>query len=96
MSARSFKLDKVRQGNITVLDQGRSVQLHSTIVAKIIDYNKIQLNSGGWLTVTTKTAINRFFELKGLNARISQNKGVWYVTVDNKVIEYNDNMIVEF
>jgi hypothetical protein len=82
MSARSFELNKRRQGNITV-EQDEScvgVELHGTVVAL---YDKqegtIVLRSGGWRTTTTKTAINRALTLLGFQAQVSQKKGVWYI-----------------
>lgn len=83
VSARSYVLDKRRQGNITVFnDDARiTVRLHST---NVLVYDKlartVKLNSGGWRTVTTKTAINRGLSLLGFDGlRISQVKGHWLI-----------------
>ena len=93
MSARSYTLDKRRQGNITVFnDDARiTVRLHNTDIVVYDKLSKVtRLTSGGWRTVTTKTAINRFFSLMGLTHRVSQVKGEWYLDA----LEFRDNMSV--
>lgn len=96
MSARSFVMGKVRQGNITVLDNGKKVKLHNTIIVEQLDYNQVKLNTNGWLTNTTKTAINRYFQLNNVKAYVSQEKFTWYVFINGQKLTYNDNMILTF
>lgn len=93
MSARSFTLNKVRQGNITVLNDGTAIQLHNTVVAKI-DNGAIIVNSGGWHTNTTKTAINRFLSLIGSDFGVMQKKGEWFLTNGKTTVPFTDNMKV--
>ena len=97
MSARSFTLNKRRQGNITVKrtnvdGEGEQVMiiLHSTAVITKQPGGEIILSTGGWRTVTTKTAINRGLELLGIKAHVSQRKGNWYVTVNGMEIEWKE------
>jgi hypothetical protein len=80
MSARSFTLDKKRQGNITVLNSvgSTSVLLHGHEVVKI-EADKIVLNSCGYNTNTTKTAINRALSLLNRNERINQKNFQWFI-----------------
>lgn len=56
------------------VDDGIAVQLHATDVVVIHPDNTYTLNTGGWYTVTTKARINEFSP-----ARVSSNKGIWYV-----------------
>lgn len=64
MSTRDFVIHgtKSRFGNVTIVKDNThvGVKLHSTIVARMNLVTKtIQLNSGGWDTVTTRSAMNR-------------------------------------
>lgn len=99
MSARSFDINKInkKQSNIRVLnDHGHlSVVLHSTEVVKVID-NEVFLNTGGYKTVTTKTAINRALEQLGKPLKVYSKKGKWYVYnyYLKYDVEFNDNMKV--
>jgi hypothetical protein len=101
MSARSFTLDKRRQGNITIdrLDDGGIlVKLHGHIVVSIDAWRyTIRLDSCGYRTATTKTAINRALELYGITNRVYQSKGKWYLTdIGVKGIDFEDNMVLYF
>ena len=67
MSARSFDLNKTKKfGNVKITSTPDEivVTLHQT---DVVVYNKkngsIRLNSGGWRTNTTKTAINNALSL---------------------------------
>lgn len=51
-----------------------SIRLHQTDIIVINSDNTYTLNSGGWLSMTTKARMNEFAPV-----RISQNKGVWYL-----------------
>ena len=81
MSARSFDINVTRkQSNIQVTknDSGISVLLHGHKIANCC-FNVITLDSCGWKTPTTKTAINRALEQFGRSERVSQVKGQWFV-----------------
>jgi hypothetical protein len=96
MSARSFKIDVTRkQSNIQVIksDSKIDVKLHNTIVFSA-DKGVITLNSGGYRTVTTKTAINRAFSQLNLAYGVLQKKGQWFVSKrgQTELIEFNDGM----
>lgn len=82
MSARSFTLDKKRQRNITVINHPdiRYIKLHNThVVTHNMCNNTIYLNTGGYYTSTTKTAMNRYLKLINSDVRIIQEKGQWYL-----------------
>lgn len=96
MSARSFDLNgNKRQGNITILnrDNTREVVLHSTVVVSI-QPNQIVLNSGGYRTNTTKTAINRALTQLDNPNRVVQIKGEWYLTDGVNKVEFFDNISI--
>ena len=83
---------KRKLANNTYLDKVEdyyTLRLHNTI---IIQYhlNKTVLNSGGYMTMTTKARLNEF-----TNFNIWQEKGVWYIRSNNgnwdKSIIFADN-----
>jgi hypothetical protein len=93
MSARSFDINgKMRQGNITVLNDQDvvAVILHNTTVMMFSKkLNKIKLTSGGWMTPTTKTAINNALsQLESIVGQsmpqVFQKKGEWFLTDGTK------------
>lgn len=63
-----------------------AIKLHQTDIL-IFTPNTVTLNSGGWLSVTTKERINRY-----TNAGISQKNGVWYMS-DGSL--FYDGMVVK-
>ena len=96
MSARSFDLNgNKRQDNITILN-GESIKevvLHTTVVVSI-QPNQIVLNSGGYRTNTTKTAINRALTQLDNSNRVVQIKGKWFLTDGVNKVEFFDNMAI--
>jgi len=53
------------------------VKLHNTDIGTIFANNTIILNSGGWMTFTTKDRMNKI--LNHTEFRIYQENGIWYV-----------------
>lgn len=98
MSAIKYNLNTTKkQGVIKVidLDGGRkAVDYRGTLVVSEVSYNQIKLNTNGWLTNTSKTAINRYFDLRNLPLRVAQEKFTWYVYFEGVKMQYNDNMII--
>jgi hypothetical protein len=97
MSARSFDLNKRRQGNITVNHDGMEffeIVLHNTSVFTRYTDGTVILNSGGWNTTTTKTAMNRAFDLFRMNARVWQSNFQWKVTFNGVTTNFHDGMEV--
>ena len=95
MSARSFTLNKRRQGNITVIDHEsiRYIKLHEThVITHNLSNQTIYINSGGYHTNTTKTAINRYLNLLGLDSRIIQVKRQWYLVSEFANIPFYDGI----
>ena len=69
--------DSKKLANNTYLLRGDNcfmIRLHQTDIITINSDDTYTLNSGGWLSMTTKSRMNEFSP-----ARISQNKGVWYL-----------------
>lgn len=98
MSARKFDISKSKKyGNVTVDNNDKyiSVILHLTEVIMLDKVeNKIYLSSGGWLTPTTKTAINNALrQLESFTGQpmpsVSQVKGRWFLS-DGQ--EFKDGM----
>lgn len=88
MSARTFDVNHPkRYGNVTVMLN--AVKLHQTIVAEKTEEG-IMLNSGGWRTATTKTAINNALRQWGYPDQIFQKNHRWYIGQT----EYFDGMII--
>jgi hypothetical protein len=97
MSARSFDINKTtKQSNIQVHHKENStyVTLHKTLVFSINKFGMIFLNSGGYRTNTTKTAINRAFSQLNINGQVSQVKGEWFVTFNGEKIPFKDEMVL--
>ena len=95
MSARSFNIDKTaKQSNIQVIKETKmlKVKLHNTFVFCLSEGGVIVLNSGGYRTNTTKTAINRAFSQLNIDGQVSQVKGEWYVTFNGDKLKFQDSM----
>jgi len=74
-----------------------SIQLYQTIVFTKTD-KTITLNSGGWLTNTTKQTINSALHQLGLgyNICLYQKAGHWLVQLPNRVVPFKDGMRVRY
>lgn len=70
------KIERKIENNtyVRTIENGVAIKLHTTDVVTILENGHQILNSGGWLSVTTKDRINSYS-----NAGISQRKGVWYM-----------------
>lgn len=94
---RLGKRDSKKLENNTYLvrreGEALAVRLHDTDVVTYFPDGRIQLNSGGWRTPTTKDRINKFAPVN-----LWQEKGQWFIgpSWDRSVIEaiYDDNMVI--
>lgn len=79
-------------GNTYLRKEGSQfiVKYHDTDIVKFIDDSKVELNTSGYLTPTTKNRLNDFSP-----ARISQKGGIWYVYSNGTKVAYHDGMIVD-
>ena len=93
MSARTFDIMKNKKfGNVTISHSVNhiSVVLHLTEVVRLDKVkNKIYLNTDGWKTATTKTAINNALrQLESFTGQqipsVFQKKGEWFLSDGTK------------
>lgn len=72
------KVARPIENNTRVVSRGEdfAVQLHDTDVVTFHKDGSVTLDSGGWLTVTTKDRMNRYLGDRG---RIGSDRGVWFV-----------------
>lgn len=83
------KISRTVANNTTVRigeNGGAIIKLHDTDIVTIGTKGRVKLDSGGWLSVTTKERINRY-----TNASISQRQGVWYM---NDGSLFYDGMVI--
>jgi len=67
------------------------VTYHNTEIV-IFDSNKIILNSGGWLTPTTKTRMNQASNQFDLGYTVKQREGNWYVYHNRLIHPFKDGI----
>lgn len=79
--------------NIYTLNGFIYVKYHSTDVASFND-STIILNSGGWLSNTTKDRMNQASNQFGLNYRVFQKDYNWYVDYKGDTIPFSDKMVL--
>lgn len=79
---------------IATVDGVTSVTYHATTVVKWDKWG-IVLDSGGWRTATTKTRMNQAANQFGLEFRVYQEKGEWYVdTPHDSGMQFSDGMVI--
>jgi len=83
----SYKTEVRSEGGYTI------VKLYDTDILKI-NSDEIILNSGGFLTKSTKDRLNDFSKEKGLEYNVFQRDKVWYVSFRGKTIPFYDNMVL--
>jgi hypothetical protein len=98
-----FENPKLRQKGNTKVSQGSgkelTVRLHDTDIVKILANGDIQLNSGGWLTPTTKRRMNEASDELELYYNVYAKKGEWFVdtrgrNTPDKTFEFFDGVII--
>lgn len=81
---------------VTVPGQGRMYSYHRTAVVVVREDKTIRLDSGGWRTATTKTAMNQASNQDCLGFRVFAKNGDWFVNWQDRDIEYRDGMVLDF
>ena len=76
-------------------DEGVNYIYHKTAVVKRYFDGRIKLNSGGWQTNTTKTAMNQASNNFNLGFGVFQKEYQWFVTWKGETLPFNDNMILQ-
>lgn len=71
------------------------VKLYDTNIVKR-DWDFLEFNSGGWRTRHTLKCTNRYLQEAGINAKVFQKKGEWFVNVNNTVLRYYDGLTVSY
>ena len=69
------------------------VTYHKTAVVRFNEFN-IELNTGGWDTVTTKLRMNQTSNQFDLGYHVFQKNFDWFVKIWDKVYPYNQNELV--
>ena len=81
---------------VGTIDGMTAVTYHRTVVIKW-DNEKIVLNSGGWMSNTTKLRINQAATQFNLPVSVYQKQGTWFVVKDrnwNNPIPFVDGMTI--
>jgi hypothetical protein len=84
------KVSRTVANNTTarVMSEGMvAIKLHDTDIVTVFNDGRMILNSGGWLSSTTKERINRYS-----NAGISQKNSIWYMR-DGSL--FYDGMVID-
>lgn len=77
------------------IDEGfTKVTYHRTAVVKF-NIEKIVLNSGEWMTNTTKTRMNQASNQFDLGYTVFQKNFEWFVDYKEKTIPFEDGMILK-
>lgn len=86
------------QGTARKMVRGKEATLYYYHKTAVVVDNKatgeIVLNSDGWRTATTKTAMNQASAQDSLGFQVFQDKGVWYVKHNNQVHTYCDGLVL--
>lgn len=92
-TARNMEAGKPLANNTRLFRRGTdyAVQLHSTDIVTIHPDSTYTLNSGGWLTPTTKSRINDYIPGYG----IYQRNGLWYIDADGQTYNYVDGLRID-
>lgn len=76
---------------VATVDGTTVIRYHSTDVVQFSE-SYIFLNSGGWLTNTTKTRMNQASNQFGLGYHVYQKDFTWYVNYKDQDIKFFDGM----
>jgi hypothetical protein len=76
-------------------DEGINFIYHKTAVVKRYYDGRIKLNSGGWDTRTTLTAMNQASNQEGFGFKVYQRAYEWFVDWKGQTLPFSDNMILE-
>lgn len=68
--------------------------LHNTCIVEAYDDGRVKLHSGGWMTATTKMAMNQVSSQFNLGFRIFQCQGVWFVSHMGRDLPFHDGLIL--
>ena len=91
-----YSEDYAKNHNAEVYSENnkRVLCLHYTEIVKISTNGEIQLNSGDYHTVTTKSYINLVLENLNRPERVIQKDFVWYVDNGKEKVSFEDGMYI--
>ena len=81
--------------SIITRDGVREYVYHSTAVVVVNADKSIRLDSGGWLTATTKRAMNQASVQDALGFRVFQKRGDWFVDWRGETFDFKDQMVLD-
>jgi len=86
---------QVGKGNTTISTENGTtrVTFHETVVVAFND-KKIVLDSGGWLSTTTKTRMNQASNQFDLGYQVFQQRGEWFVFYKTQTVKFKDGMVL--
>ena len=67
---------------------------HRTAVVIVNPDKTIHLDSGGWRTATTRTAMNQASAQDELGFRVYQRRGDWFVDWRGRTLPFTDQMLL--
>ena len=90
------RMDRIGKTATTVATENgvTRVTYHKTVVVKF-DPGHIVLDSGGWLTMTTKNRMNQASNQFDLGYAVFQEKGRWYVQHGDYTHEFFDGISID-
>jgi len=91
MGGKDRKAVKGKVGTFLQKKDGGSiaVEYRGTEVARVSPNGDTWINSGGWMTNTTKARINENTDVK-----VNQKAGKWFVTANGKTHDFKDGMTI--
>ncbi len=80
----------------TIEDHGDTiVRLYGTNIVRHFHNGKTMLDSGGYLTSTTKRRINQVSQTWALGFAVYQKNYQWYVVLpDNSIVKFFDGIVI--
>lgn len=79
---------------IVKLDEATAYMLHNTVIVLAYNDGRIKLHSGGWMTQTTKMAMNQISNQFNLGFNVYSLKGEWFVTKGGYTSAFVDGLIL--
>lgn len=90
---KARKLPKTIENKTTIrkLDDGTiAIQHHATDIVLAKPNGSFTLNTGGWMSLTTKERLNRYSP-----ARIFQERGLFWISYDGEKFPFKDGIVVK-
>src|SRR5574341_570926 len=81
--------------NIVTVNGARYYTYHRTAVVIVNPDKTIRLDSGGWLTVTTKRAMNQASAQEELGFHVFAKDSDWFVRWQGRDMPFRDGMLLD-